>query len=190
MVRIAAYESFHRHLEGCAQAEFSAATVLDRTDEIGTQPDPHSGLLGDSERFRHLLACALGPVAGRLGETGAGGFVQQLLELQEGRSATEGFAYVVSQLVRVARHHGVGLVAAVPADLALNRCARQDARPSDLALRDGGDETAVDPAGVANGGEAGVERRAGGGEDGRRDLGGAYLKRACGWIGLDRPRRT
>ncbi|WND16070.1 hypothetical protein [Streptomyces violaceus] len=44
----------------------------------------------------------------------------------------------------------------MPADLALNRSARQDARPSDLALRDRGDDTAVDPAGVANGGEAGV----------------------------------
>nr|WP_246364994.1 hypothetical protein [Nonomuraea rhodomycinica] len=65
----------------------------------------------------------------------------------------------------------------MPADLALNRPARQDARPSDLAFRDRGDETAVDPAGVANGGEAGVEHRAGRGEDVRRDLGGACLKR-------------
>ncbi|MFD6334818.1 hypothetical protein ACFWGI_35310 [Streptomyces niveus] len=71
----------------------------------------------------------------------------------------------------------------MPTDLALNRCARQDARLSDLALRDRGDDTAVDPAGVANGREAGVECRAGRGEDVRRDLGGACLKRE---VRLDR----
>ncbi len=126
-------------------------------------------------------------------------------ELQEGGSATEGFADVVSQLVRIARHHGEGAqardvvaapqlggfpfgsVVAMPAGLALNRSARQDSRPSDLALRDRGDDTAVDPAGVTNGGEAGVERRAGRGEDVRRDLGGAYPKRE---VWLDRARQA
>ena len=126
-------------------------------------------------------------------------------ELQEGGSATEGFADVVPQLVRVARHHRQGAqardvvaapqlggfpfgsVVAVPTNLALNRSARQGARPSDLALRDRGDDTAVDPAGVANGGEAGVERRAGRGEDVRRDLGGADLK---GEVRLDRARQA
>ncbi|MBZ6173208.1 hypothetical protein KVH24_31985 [Streptomyces olivaceus] len=80
-----------------------------------------------------------------------------------------------------------GSVVAVPTDLALKRTARQDARPSDLALRDRGDDTAVDPAGVANGSEAGVERRAGRGEDVGRDLGGADLKRE---VRLDRARQT
>ncbi len=126
-------------------------------------------------------------------------------ELQERGSATEGFADVVPQLVRVARHHGqraqardvvaapqlggfpFGSVVAMPADLALNRAARQHARPSDLALRDGGDDTAVDPAGVANGGEAGVECRSGRGEDVRRDLGGADPKRE---VRLDRARQA
>lgn len=79
---------FQRTRSACAQAEFFAATVLGRTDEIGTRPDPYSCALGDSEHLRHPPACALGTVAGRLGETGSGGVVQQLLD--DGERGHEG----------------------------------------------------------------------------------------------------
>ena len=179
-----------------------------RARHSAPRPRRHSGCLRCCGRERHIgvpcrsfLNCNSDLFDGELGVG------QSIMcahhsaghaELQEGGSATEGFADVVSQLVRVARHHGEGAqardvvaapqlggfpfgsVVAVPADLALNRSARQDARPSDLALRDRGDDTAVDPAGVANGGEAGVERRAGRGEDVRRDLGGTETRSAAG----------